>query len=101
MAAATPTMYSKEESQYSQRAVAVPGTVRGLEMARRRFGTMSWSQLIQPAIALARDGFIVDEALAKSTNDTLASSPDLAELQFTSRCTRCQSGFLQTECDYV
>ena len=81
-AAATPTMYSKQESQYTQRAVAVPGTIRGLEMAHRRFGTLPWAELIKPAVALARDGYIVDDALAKSTNETLASAPvnEFAEL---------------------
>jgi gamma-glutamyltranspeptidase / glutathione hydrolase len=38
-------------------AVAVPGTVAGLEAARQEFGTMSRARLIAPAIALARDGF--------------------------------------------
>jgi gamma-glutamyltranspeptidase/glutathione hydrolase len=80
-AAATPTMYGKDESQFTQRAVAVPGTIRGLELAHRRFGMLPWARLIQPAIALARDGYIVDDAVAKSTNETLASSPDFAELQ--------------------
>lgn len=35
-------------------AVAVPGTVAGLESARREYGTMSRAQLLAPAIALAR-----------------------------------------------
>jgi gamma-glutamyltranspeptidase/glutathione hydrolase len=74
-AAATVKMYSKEESQYTQRAVAVPGTVRGLEMAHRRFGTLPWTELVKPAIALARDGFVIDDGLAKSTNETLAAAP--------------------------
>ncbi|HEX4013953.1 MAG TPA: gamma-glutamyltransferase family protein [Candidatus Cybelea sp.] len=39
-------------------AVAVPGTVAGLERARAEFGTMSRAQLMAPAIALARDGFV-------------------------------------------
>jgi gamma-glutamyltranspeptidase/glutathione hydrolase len=62
--------------------VAVPGTIRGLEMAHRRFGTLPWAELIKPAVALARDGYIVDDALAKSTNETLASAPvnEFAEL---------------------
>ncbi|HZV77028.1 MAG TPA: gamma-glutamyltransferase, partial [Candidatus Babeliales bacterium] len=38
-------------------AVAVPGTVAGLEAARQEYGTMSRSSLIAPSIALARDGF--------------------------------------------
>jgi gamma-glutamyltranspeptidase/glutathione hydrolase len=40
-------------------AVGVPGTVAGLETARREFGTMSRARLMAPAIALARDGFLV------------------------------------------
>ncbi len=38
-------------------AVGVPGTVAGLETARREFGTMSRASLMAPAIRLARDGF--------------------------------------------
>jgi gamma-glutamyltranspeptidase / glutathione hydrolase len=39
-------------------AVAVPGTVAGLEAARQEFGTMSRARLLAPAIALARNGFV-------------------------------------------
>jgi gamma-glutamyltranspeptidase/glutathione hydrolase len=80
-AAAFPTMYSKTESQFSQRAVAVPGTVRGLEMAHKRFGKLPWSQLIQPAIKLARDGFPLDKFLVVLLNETLAAAPEKAEFQ--------------------
>lgn len=45
-------------------AVGVPGTVRGLEMAHEAYGTMGWKTLMQPAIALARDGFVVHPNLA-------------------------------------
>jgi gamma-glutamyltranspeptidase / glutathione hydrolase len=80
-AAARPDMYTKEDSQYDHKAVAVPGTLRGLAMAHRRFGRLPWKQLLQPAIALARDGFIVDSALAKTANETLADSLQIAEFQ--------------------
>lgn len=40
-------------------AVGVPGTVAGLETARREFGTKSRERLIAPAVALARDGFVL------------------------------------------
>ncbi len=41
-------------------AIAVPGTVAGLEAARREFGTMPRARLIAPSITLARDGFIFE-----------------------------------------
>ena len=41
-------------------AVAVPGTVLGLETARREFGSMGRAALMAPAIALAREGFTLD-----------------------------------------
>jgi gamma-glutamyltranspeptidase/glutathione hydrolase len=40
-------------------AVGVPGTVLGMETARKEFGTRSRAALMAPAIALARDGFTV------------------------------------------
>ncbi|MEO6597739.1 MAG: gamma-glutamyltransferase [Planctomycetota bacterium] len=80
-AAAWPTMYTKEESQHTRRAVAVPGTVRGLALAHRRFGTLPWAQLCAPAVALARDGCTVDAYVAKALNEILADAREFAELQ--------------------
>ena len=36
------------------RATGVPGTVRGFELAHQRYGHLSWSEIMQPAIALAK-----------------------------------------------
>ncbi|MGH8205354.1 MAG: gamma-glutamyltransferase [Steroidobacteraceae bacterium] len=46
-------------------AVGVPGTVMGLEAARTRFGTMSRKALMEPAIRLAQEGFVLSDADAK------------------------------------
>jgi gamma-glutamyltranspeptidase / glutathione hydrolase len=46
-----------ERSKKGWLAVGVPGTVLGMETARKEFGTMSRAALMAPAIALARNGY--------------------------------------------
>src|SRR5437879_1063021 len=70
-AAATETMYSLKESPHSHRFVGVPGTLRGLELAHRRFGKLAWKELVMPAVRLAEEGFVVDQPLADSLNGVL------------------------------
>ena len=53
-------------------AVAVPGTVSGLEYAREKYGTLARSQLIAPAITLAERGFV----LAQGDVDMLREGTD-------------------------
>ena len=70
--AATRTMYVDaqgnvtDQSLVGHLASGVPGAVAGLYEAHRRFGSKPWAELVAPAIRLARDGFVVNEALAKS-----------------------------------
>ncbi len=62
------------------RAAGVPGTVMGLETARRRFGRLSRPQDMAPAIKLARDGFVLDAHGAAFINAAshLAADPAAA-----------------------
>ncbi len=80
-AASEATMFTKEESQYEPKSVAIPGTVRGLELAHQHFGSMPWSALMQPAIHLARDGYIIAPSFAVQLNEVLATAPNENELQ--------------------
>jgi gamma-glutamyltranspeptidase/glutathione hydrolase len=48
-------------------APGVPGTVRGLELAHKKFGRLPWKQIVQPAVRLA-EGFALSESLARSLN---------------------------------
>ena len=76
-AKASPTMflkdgkYSSELHHNSYLAVGVPGTVAGLHMAWKDQGKLPWKRLVDPAVALARDGFMVSEGLARSLKNVL------------------------------
>jgi gamma-glutamyltranspeptidase/glutathione hydrolase len=74
--AATGTMYLDEEGNIrdnsnhdSLLAVGVPGTVAGMELAHQRFGSLEWAELLQPAIDLAREGFMLSWHLQDSFKD--------------------------------
>ena len=47
-------------------AVGVPGTVAGLYEIHQKFGTLAWEDLVQPAISLAKNGYVVTEKQYKS-----------------------------------
>ena len=50
------------------RAAGVPGTVRGMELALKKYGSgkLSWAQLVEPARRLAANGFRITHSLSRS-----------------------------------
>ena len=54
------------DSLVGWRAVGVPGTVRGLELALKKYGTRPWSELLEPAIHLASSGFPISFSQMRS-----------------------------------
>jgi gamma-glutamyltranspeptidase/glutathione hydrolase len=55
-------------------APGVPGTVRGLELAHKRFGKLPWKDVVTPAVRLAAAGFIMSASLANGLNRQLSSA---------------------------
>src|SRR5688572_30833041 len=49
------------------RAAGVPGTVRGMELALKKYGSgkLTWAQLVEPARRLAANGFTVTHTLSR------------------------------------
>ncbi|OBZ68184.1 Gamma-glutamyltranspeptidase 1 [Grifola frondosa] len=69
------TMYvnDPEASRWGGLAVGVPGELRGLEEAHRRWGTLPWNKLVQPAMELA-SGWKVGKELARRIQGPLANA---------------------------
>jgi gamma-glutamyltranspeptidase/glutathione hydrolase len=63
--------YSSDRHHNSHLAVGVPGTVAGFDHAHRRYGSLAWEKLVDPAIALARDGVRLSPGLARSLRGVL------------------------------
>ena len=60
--------FIQERDWRTHRAAGVPGTVRGLELAHKRFGKLPWKDVVVPAVNLAEDGFVLTPAMARSLN---------------------------------
>jgi len=74
-AAATTNMYLDsagnvipDMSLYTHSASGVPGSVDGMFTAHKKYGKLSWDELVQPAIELAESGFKVTAKLAADLN---------------------------------
>ncbi|MDQ9092898.1 gamma-glutamyltransferase [Pseudoalteromonas haloplanktis] len=60
------------KSVYGIHASGVPGSVAGMWLAHQKHGTLDWKTLVQPAVKLAEQGFIVHPKLANSIERYIA-----------------------------
>jgi len=92
-AEARPDFYRNKNGRADQkasligwRAVAVPGSVPGMAEAHRRWGRLSWTQVLEPAIRLAREGFPVTpelQRLFQNLRPSLTRDPIVRETFYT------------------
>ena len=80
-----------DKSRNSALGIGVPGTVAGLALALEKYGSgqFTLAQICsQPAIALARDGFVVADDMADTLPDMyrrMARWPNSAKIVFARR----------------
>ncbi|KAL4968099.1 gamma-glutamyltransferase [Aspergillus stella-maris] len=76
--AATEDMYSNttDASTIGGLASGVPGELRGLEHLHAKYGSLPWSELVQPAIDTARYGFPVGQDLVKYMDSAVGDDED-------------------------
>ncbi|WP_218134272.1 gamma-glutamyltransferase [Collimonas sp. OK242] len=70
-------------SLFGYLAAGVPGTVLGLDTAQRKYGKLTRAQVMQPAIKLARDGYILNRGDTDILDTTIAQfkkDPESARL---------------------
>lgn len=64
-------------------SIAVPGLVAGMELAHTLYGTRPWAELLEPAVALAKKGMLLDwyaSLMIASVTRQLAQDKDAAKL---------------------
>lgn len=77
----TKTMYLNDQGDVIENstligglASGVPGTVAGMWAAHKKYGSLSWPQLLEPAIKLAHGGFYVPKSLSEEASSYIESS---------------------------
>ena len=63
--------YNQDLSLESYLSSGTPGSVAGLFLAHQKFGTLKWQELIQPALELAKNGFLVTETLEHALENNI------------------------------
>lgn len=73
----------KDASLYGYLASGVPGTVKGLDAALEKYGTLSRQEVMAPAIKLAREGYILTRAdtdVLETTTERFKQDPESAKI---------------------
>lgn len=76
------SMVERQASVFGALSVGIPGTVRGLEALRHRFGTFPWDRLIEHAIHLAQSHPLTPSGARQlnTSRESLSRYPETASI---------------------
>ena len=83
-----PELYTEGADRSSRSgglSIAVPGLVQGLEEMHQKYGSLPWRQLLEPAIALCREGVRVEvhhQRMLVRAKKRLAKYPETLAVQY-------------------
>ena len=66
----------------NHKAAGVPGTVRGLALAHKKFGKLPWKDVVMPAVKLAEDGFTIERRARRSGSTSVLADPKTTNAEF-------------------
>jgi gamma-glutamyltranspeptidase/glutathione hydrolase len=85
------SVFADHRSTMGYTSVCTPGALAGFAEIHERFATMPWSQLLQPAIRTAREGFVVSMDMATRMRErrNQGQEPDFAtRIEATEACAK-------------
>jgi len=80
---ASKDMFEKDKSKAEKGglSVAIPGFLKGLALAHKKYGKLSWSSLVEPSVKLAKNGIKLDKDTVGKIADSVSSfSGDLKKV---------------------
>lgn len=92
-----PVDYNSTTDRHTGKSICIPGTVSGLTIAHKKYGTLPLSTLLAPAIRCAQDGFAIDATLGSlilENTEALTLNPQTAAVYL-------ENGFPKMEGDIL
>lgn len=59
------------EGNFEQSGIRIPAVLRGLEYAHKLKGKLSWNEIVEPSVSLAKRGFVVSKELASEVSKNI------------------------------
>lgn len=67
------------ENRIGAKSVSTPGNVNGWEVLARRYGKLKWARLLEPAIKIGQEGFVISGLTAEHIKKEYSAFPEWAQ----------------------